>query len=83
MDVRKFVASWLLAGAAVAGAGAPAVAAAEAPVRTMGYWYVAAVYPNTPQGWQDCGNATVNVYKGHCKLDSETGQWVNLWGYRD
>ncbi|WP_101784883.1 hypothetical protein [Nonomuraea indica] len=59
-----------------------AAAAATSPVTALGSWYVAATYPNTAQGWRDCGNATVNVYKGHCKLDSETGLYVNLWGYR-
>jgi hypothetical protein len=80
MSLRKIAVSCLLAGAALTATCGTAFAD-EPPVTTMG-WYVAAVYPNTPQGWRDCGNATVNVYKGHCKLDSESSAWVFLWAWR-
>lgn len=80
MNLRKMAVSFLLASAALT-ATCGTAAADEPPATTRG-WYVAAVYPNTPQGWAACGNATVNVYQGHCKLDSETGQWVALWAWR-
>ncbi|GAA2700645.1 hypothetical protein GCM10010412_097960 [Nonomuraea recticatena] len=80
MNLRKIAVSFVLAGAALATSGGTASATAD-PVTIQGYYYVAATYPNTPQGWRDCGNATVNVNQGHCKLDSETGTWVNLWAW--
>lgn len=85
MTLRKLAAALLLASGAVSAVGAPALAAdpvgQRGPVTIQGYWKVFETYPNSAQGWRDCGNATVNVYKGHCKLDSETSAHVNLWGY--
>ncbi|MFB9905594.1 hypothetical protein [Allokutzneria oryzae] len=79
MRARKLAVACLIAGSAVAVTGGPA-AASEAT--TQGAWMVYASYPNTLQGWRDCGNASVNVYKGHCKLNSDTSNSVDLWGWR-
>ncbi|MGI5126079.1 hypothetical protein ACQEVB_04615 [Pseudonocardia sp. CA-107938] len=77
MMIRKFAAICLVAGAAAL-ATAGTAAASEA---TPGHWEVVATYPATPQGWADCWNAKVNVYKGDCKLNSDTSATVDLWAW--
>ncbi|MFC4118144.1 hypothetical protein [Nonomuraea zeae] len=80
MIARAMVVAAVAAGSLAVAAGGSAAAAP--PVSALGGWYVAATYPNTQQGWYDCGNATVNLYKGHCKIDSENTSIINLWAYR-
>ncbi|MCP3803051.1 hypothetical protein NLX83_27625 [Allokutzneria sp. A3M-2-11 16] len=77
MRARKLAAAFLVAGSVAAMTGGVAAASA-AP---EGHWKVFATYPATPQGWRDCGNAVVNVAKGDCKLNSDTGATVDLWGW--
>ncbi|MGI5271623.1 hypothetical protein ACQEUU_20880 [Nonomuraea sp. CA-218870] len=55
---------------------------AAAPPAAAEVWYVVATYPRTTQGWYDCGNAAIHVYKGHCKVDSDSPWRINLWASR-
>ncbi|SDM53568.1 hypothetical protein [Allokutzneria albata] len=78
MRARKLAAACLIAGSVVTMTGGAAVAS---EVTAQGHWKVFESYPATPQGWRDCGNAVVNVAKGDCKLNSDTGATVDLWGW--
>jgi hypothetical protein len=77
MMIRKFAAICLVAGAAALGSAGTA-AASDIDAQS---WMVFATYPATTQGWADCWNAKVNVYKGDCKLNSDTSATVDLWGW--
>jgi hypothetical protein len=76
--MKKLAIAGFLAASTLLATGGVAAASDHAP---QGYWKVFASYPRTPQGWDDCYNAALNVAKGHCKINSETGKQVFLWGW--
>ncbi|WP_086829683.1 hypothetical protein [Allokutzneria sp. NRRL B-24872] len=78
MRARKFAAACLVAGSALAVTSGVATAS---EVTIQGHWETVAYYPATTQGWADCWNAKVNVAKGDCKLNSDTGATVDLWAW--
>ncbi|GAA4021806.1 hypothetical protein GCM10022247_52520 [Allokutzneria multivorans] len=78
MRARKFAAACLVAGSALAVTSGVATAS---EVTAQGRWMVFATYPVSTQGWADCWNAKVNVAKGDCKLNSDTGATIDLWGW--
>ncbi|MEU4331952.1 hypothetical protein [Nonomuraea dietziae] len=76
--LKIVAASAMMAGTLAFGTGTSA--AAKSPATTLGYWYVAKVYPNTWEGWRLCWYDSLGAPEWHCKLDSDT-YFVNLWKY--